>query len=114
MNALPLAQKEPLKELDWRVVEIARADGPRSLNPDGWLNKFVESFFGFPIARKLANEKLEALRRFCVRAWYWDLVRSKDLRMLMNAGYSSAAVLQILAHVAGCRGFTPSIEEQPI
>lgn len=34
--------------------------------------------------------------------------------MLMNAGYSSAAVFQILAHVAAYRGFTPSIEEQPI
>lgn len=34
--------------------------------------------------------------------------------MLMNAGYSSATVFQILAHVASYRGFTPSIEELPI
>ena len=114
MNALALTQRSSLTDLDWQVVGIARADGPRSLNPDGLLNRFVESLFGFPVARKLANEKLEALRRFCVRAWYWDLVRSKDLRMLMNAGYSSAAVFQILAHIAGYRGFSPSIEEQPI
>lgn len=114
MKVLPLTQDGPLNELDWQVVEIARADGPRSLSPDGWLNKFHEGLFGFPVARKLANEKLEALRRFCVRAWYWDLIRSKDLRMLMNAGYSSAAAFQILAHIAGYRGFTPTIEEQPI
>ncbi len=83
------------------------------MNPDGWLNKFLRGLLGLPVARKLANEKLESLRLFCVRAWYWDLIRSKDLRMLMNAGYSSA-VFQILAHIAGYRGFAPTIEEQPI
>ena len=114
MNALTLTQPSSLTDLDWQVVEIARADGPRSLNPDEWLNKFLQDFFGIPAARKLANEKLEALRRFCVRAWYWDLVRSKEIRLLVEAGYSSIDVFQILAHVAGYRGFTPSIEEQPI
>jgi hypothetical protein len=114
MNAQQPPQNGPLDDLDWRVVEIARSDGPRSLNPDGRFTRFLRDFVGLPVPRKLANEKLEALRRFCVRAWYWDLVRTKDLRMLMNAGYSSAAAFQILAHVAGYRGFSPSIEEQPI
>ena len=114
MNALHPTPTRPLDDLDWRVVEIARTDGPRSLNPDGRFTRFLRDFFGLPVARKLANEKLEALRRFCVRAWYWDLVRSKDLNTLMNAGYSSAAVFQILAHVVRYLGFTPSIEELPI
>ena len=56
------------------------------------------------------KNKLEALRRFCVRAWYWDLIRSRDLRALMQVGFTSADVFQILAHVAGLRGFTPAIE----
>ena len=111
MNAITLKMDCSLTDLDWRVVEIAREDGPRSLNPDGLLTRFLRDFFGLPAARKLANERLEALRRFSVRAWYWDMVRTKDLRMLMDAGYSSSAVFQILAHVAGYRGFTPSIEE---
>ena len=66
------------------------------------------------MARRLTSKKLEALRQFCVRAWYWDLIRTSDVRTLMNAGYPSTAVFQVLAHVAGHRGFTPSIEEQPI
>ena len=114
MNAVTLKQASSLTSLDWQVVEMARADGPRSLNPDGWLNWFLQDFFGLSVARKLANEKLEALRRFCVRAWYWDLVPSKEVRMIVEAGYSSVDVFQILAHVAGYRGFTPSIEEKPI
>jgi hypothetical protein len=103
-----------LSELEWRVVEIAREDGPRSLNSDGFLSRLSRDLFGLPVARRLANDRLEALRRFCVRAWYWDLIRSQDLRSLMDAGYSSVAVFQLLAHIAGYRGFTPSIQERPI
>ena len=114
MNAISLNLDRPLNDLDWKVIEIARADGPRSINPEGRLARFLRDFFGLQIPQKLANKKLEALRRFCVRAWYWDLIRTRDVRALMEAGYSSAAVFQILAHVTGYRGFTPSIEERPI
>jgi hypothetical protein len=112
MNAL--SPRNALREIEWRVVEIAREDGPGSLNPEDFWGRLSRDLFGLPLARKLVNEKLETLRRFCVRAWYCDLLRSRDVRMLMDAGYSSAAVLQILAHVARYRGFTPAIHEQPV
>ena len=111
MNAIALKLECSLTDLEWKVVDIARADGPRSIKPDGRLTKFLREFFGLPIARKLANEKLEALRRFCVRAWFWDLIRGRDVRALIEAGYTSVDLFQILAHVAGYRGFTPTIEE---
>jgi hypothetical protein len=109
-----LVQKDSLTELEWRVVEMALSDGPRSMNPDGRIGRFMKLFFGISVAQKLANEKLEALRRFCVRAWYWNLIRTKDLWMLLDAGYPSVAVVQILAHIGCRRGFTPSIQEQTI
>lgn len=112
MNAV--TSNPSLSQLEWRIVEIAREDGPRSLNPDGFLTRVSRELFGLPLVRRLADERLEALRRFCVRAWYWDLIRSRDLRPLIDAGYSSSAVFQILAHIAGYRGFTPSIQEQSI
>ena len=114
MNAITLNLECSLNDVDWQVIDMARADGPRSINPDGAFTRFLRDFFGLPIARQLANERLEALRRFSVRAWYWDLIRSRDVRTLMEAGYRSADVFQILAHVAGYRGFTPSIEERSI
>lgn len=114
MNAMTLKMECSLTNLDWKVIEMARDDGPRSINPDGRFKWFLRDFFGLPITRKLASEKLEALRRFCVRAWYWDLIRTRDLRALMEAGYTSVDAFQILAHVAGYRGFTPSIEEGAI
>ena len=114
MNAITLKLESSLTNLDWQVIGMARSDGPRSINPDGRFTRFLRDFFGLPIARKLANEKLETLRRFCVRAWFWDLIRTREVRALVEAGYTSVDVFQILAHVAGYRGFTPSIEEGAI
>ena len=114
MNAITLKLECSLTDIEWRVAEIARSDGPRSINPDGRLPKILRNFFGLPIARNLANEKLEALRRFCVRAWYWDLIRSRDVRSLIQAGYSMSDASRILAHVADYRGFTPTIQKGAI
>ena len=111
MNAIALNQGRSLTDLDWKVVEVARRDGPLSLNPDGPRARFLRKFFGFPIARGLANERAEAFRRFCVRAWHWDLIRIRDLRPVLEAGYSMDDVDRVLAHVAGFRGFTPSVQE---
>jgi hypothetical protein len=101
----------PLSETDWRVVDMARADGPRSFNPDGWLASLWR-IIGISVAHGLANESLETLRRFSIRAWYWDVIRQTDVRQLFDAGYSTTHVLQILAHVASFRGFTPSLEQE--
>ena len=114
MNALTLNIGNTLTQLDWSVIEMAKSDPPRSINPDGHFSRFMRDFFGLPVTRKLANENLETLRRFCVRAWFWDLIRTREVRALVAAGYTSVDVFQILAHVAGNRGFTPSIEEGAI
>lgn len=105
-----VSSQSKLGDLEWRVVNMARQDGPRSLNPDGFVARVLRDVFGIP-ARRLANEGLEALRRFCVRAWYWDLIRTSDIRALTAAGYSKSDALQILAHVARYRGFVPSLQE---
>ena len=111
MTAVTPIRKSALSYLDWKVVEMARADGPRSLKPDGFLARLSRDLFGLPVATRLANDGLEALRRFSVRAWYWDLIRARDMRALFEAGYSHPHVLEILAHVAEFRGFAPSIQE---
>ena len=114
MSTVTLTEEGLLTELEWRVVDMALDDGPRSMNPDGRLARFMRHVFGVSVAQKLANEKLEALRRFCVRSWYWSLIRTENLWMLMDAGYPSSAVIQILAHIAGRRGFASSVQEQPV
>jgi hypothetical protein len=100
----------PLTSRDWRVIEVAREDGPWTLNPDGLAN-WIGRLVGLQGESSLANASLEALRRFSVRAWYWDLIRTKDVKALLRAGYSKTHVRQILSHVAESRGFTPSVQE---
>jgi hypothetical protein len=99
-----------LGELDWKVVEMARVDGPRSVNPDGLWARLSRKLFHVRAVSRLAHDALEGLRRFCARAWYWDVIRRKDLHAFFRAGYSLGDAFEIMAHVAGHRGFSPSLE----
>jgi len=110
MNAFVPIDKDVLSYLDWKVVEMARDDGARSLNPDGIVASLLR-FIGLSAPNGLANEKLEALRRFSVRAWYWDLIRSRDVSDFLAAGYSKRHVLEILSRISMARGFMPTIAE---
>ena len=100
----------PLGKSDWTVVETARTDGSLSLNPDGIHARLARALFEIPVPRSLTDKKLEALRRFAVRAWHWDVIRQKDQRAFLDAGFSRIHVLEILSHIGMRRGFTPSIE----
>ena len=91
---------QPLTDLDWRVVDMARADGPRSFNPDGWIAS-IWRIIGISVAHGLANDSLEALRRFSIRAWYWDVIRKADVRLLSDAGYSTNRWRQSISSSAG-------------
>jgi hypothetical protein len=36
------------------------------------------------------------------------------VRALIEAGYAKAEAIEILVHIASCRGFVPALEEQAI
>jgi hypothetical protein len=99
-----------LSSLDWKVVDLARRDGRRSILQPGRVERFVHALFGRPIALPLADHRLEALRRFCVRAWHWTLIRVEDTRLAVEAGYTTADPSEILSHIGRCRGVIPSID----
>ena len=111
-RVMPLRQafRREFGKTEWDVVELARRDGPRSLNPHSLIAHLSSMLLGEEIERPLANDQLEALRRFSVRAWFWDLVRTKDVRTLFDAGFTWDDAWRVLAHVAVQRGFMPSVE----
>lgn len=113
MNAMTQIEQRRLGQMDWQVVEMARKDGPRSLNPDGLLARVTRVLLGVPVPQGLANDELEALRQFSVRAWFWDFVRTSDVQAFFDAGYTPTNARRILAYVAHHRGFTPSFEGVP-
>jgi hypothetical protein len=113
MNAFTSVDKGALSYLEWKIVEMAHEDGPRSFSPDG-LGARVIRVIGFKVPNGLANERLEALRRFSVRAWFWDLIRSSDMKAFFDAGFSRRHALEIISRVSMSRGFTPTIENDSI
>ena len=109
MNAVCTIAPQRLDQMSWQVIDMARRDGPRSLNPDGIVARVARSLFGIPAPCRLADDGLEALRRFSVRAWFWDFVPAKEVRAFLEAGYTETDARRILAYVAHHRGFTPSL-----
>ena len=101
-----------LGQLEWDAVEIGRRDGPHAAEP-GSLRARFGRFFGLRIKRPLANERLEALRLFAIRAWYRDELKTKDIRKLFDVGLSSNDVWRVLAHIGERRGFIPEVEAWP-
>ncbi len=97
---------------DWEIVEMAAWDGPRSLKPKGLLARIERVLFG-DVALPLANARLESLRRFSVKAWYWNQLGERDIAAALDAGLSPSDVRQILDHVASRRGFLPRIRNWP-
>jgi hypothetical protein len=60
------ADEVPLfSALEYRVIGIgARTDVRRELNPDSFVARWLNRLFGIEFSRPLADQRLEALRRF--------------------------------------------------
>ena len=95
------------------VIEMARAEGPRSADSGLLGNRIARVLFGITVPRPLANERLEAIRRFAVAAWYRDEVPESRVRALFEAGLSSNDAWRLLAYVASRRGIMPEVESWP-
>lgn len=103
-----------LGRTEWAVVDDAREDGPRSANPNGLVARSMRFLFGVRIPRPLTNERLEALRRFAVKAWYRAELKAHDMRALFEVGFDSNDAWRVLAHVATRRGIMAEVEHWPV
>jgi hypothetical protein len=110
---VPGNDNDPLGRTEWSVIDMARSEGPRSANPNALFNRLISKLFGIAIARPLANERLEALRRFALAAWFRAEIRTRDMRNLFAAGFSSNDAARILAYVGLHRGSMPEVEAWP-
>ena len=102
-NRLPeseIADVGGLGRDEWSVVDFARNDGLWSLTPNGLLARVARILFGIQPPRPLANERLEALRRFAVVAWKKGKVGVGQARELAAAGFSCVDARLVLDYVA--------------
>jgi hypothetical protein len=78
-----------LSALEWSVVAFARHDNMASLREPGRIAAALDSLFGLRRDKRVANPRLEALRRIAVLAWRkgWQ-VPTSELRAFVGAGFS--------------------------
>lgn len=76
--------------LEWSVVMLARHDRPSSLREPGRVQKFLGAIFGDGFNRRLADPKLEALRRMAVLTWHHSYsVPKSELHAFFAAGFNA-------------------------
>jgi len=86
----PFPRSEPkLSALEWSIVALAERDTLASLREPGRLAAAMESLFGLARPNKLADPKLETLRRVAVHVWRnrWK-VPGDELQAFIDAGYT--------------------------
>jgi hypothetical protein len=76
-------------DLEWSIVAMAERDGLASLRKPNAFWSLIGAVFGIKPANRLANDRLEALRRVAVLAWRyrWN-VSEAEMKAFFAAGYS--------------------------
>lgn len=89
---------------EWDVIQLARRDGLASLSEPTRLARLSAWLFGGGVSLRLADPRLEALRRLSVLAWHHGyVVPVSAIRAFTDAGYSSDQLELLLASIASSR-----------
>lgn len=89
---------------EWKVIVLAQKDGLDSLRAPGRLTRFFAWAFGGQADRRLANGRLEALRRLAVHAWHQGYqVPVSAIKAFKDAGFSVDQLEGLLATIANSR-----------
>lgn len=91
LTAIPANDPETpeFTRLEWSVIRLARADGLSSLRDPGRLGRFANWLMGRTGSPKLANERLEALRRMAVLSWHYGFtVPGDEVAGFLSQGFT--------------------------
>ncbi|WP_404713963.1 hypothetical protein [Sphingomonas sp. MMS24-J13] len=90
--------------LEWLVVALARRDSLGSLRTPGRIGSALSRIFGGRGEPRLANPRLEALRRFAVFAWHrGHNVPPSELAAFRDAGFSPNQAETVLESILSTR-----------
>jgi hypothetical protein len=100
----PVPRQGRLSPLEWSVVALAYGDGLASLRAPGRLAVALGNLFGSSHNPRLADPKLEALRRVAVLAWqYGYALPVSEVRAFLDVGYTTDHYETLLASIAVAR-----------
>ena len=87
--------------LEWSVIALAQRDRVADLREPGRLASAVASLFGSSRPNRLADERLEALRRVAVWAWHHGYALPvAELRAFLATGFSNEQYEMLQTSVA--------------
>jgi hypothetical protein len=89
---------------EWQVIVLAQRDGLASLRAPDRLARLMARLFGAEANPRLADPRLEALRRLAVHAWQDSFaVPVSAIKAVKALGFSGDQVELLLASVANGR-----------
>jgi hypothetical protein len=98
------ADRAALSALEWLVVSLARRDRLSSLREPGRISVAMGVLFGKQPNPRLADPKLEALRRLAVHAWHQGFaVPVSAVKNFLAAGYTNDHYELLLASISSAR-----------
>ncbi len=65
----PARRASGFSGLEWSVIALARREGLATLKEPSRISKALASLFGLHRGSRLADERLEALRRMAILGW---------------------------------------------
>ena len=76
--------------LEWSIVALAERDGLASIRTPNRMLSALGSIFGYSPPNRLANDRLEILRRVAIFAWNggWN-VPKKEVSDFIEAGFTT-------------------------
>lgn len=93
-----------LSALEWAVVAIAEGDRLSSLRTPGRLSIALGTLFGAGHNPRLADPRLEALRRIAVLSWHHGyVVPSREVEAFVDAGFTAAHYELVVDSIAVAR-----------
>ncbi|MEG3089563.1 hypothetical protein [Sphingomonas sp. PB4P5] len=90
--------------LEWSVIALAKNDTLASLATPGRLSRALGGVFGLSTASRLADPKLEALRRLSVHAWRRGFaLPMTEINRFIAAGFAEAQIETLVTSITGQR-----------
>ncbi len=96
--------KGQFSALEWTTIALARRDSVASLGEPGRIARALGGLFGIGAKSRLADPRLEALRRIAVHAWHRGYALPvSEIKAFNAAGFSNDQLEALLASVTGAR-----------
>lgn len=99
------AARADFSSLEWSIIRLARADGLWTIRAPGLVRRFFHWVIGRTGSPKLANERLEALRRMAVLSWKHGFsVSGEDVAEFLTAGFTPEQYELLVSSVSAAAG----------